>query len=263
MAFTPALKSLAETAVQISPFQAITEIVSPHEEFKPAGYLQIIRIDGVHDEPFVIEGGMIVAISARSEARFLNRLDIANGGAAQVITYTQQDVDYGVEDVAAPGSLRTATGAVSGARPANIPIGFAPIPFYRGILDDIYINFELQPFVPVWNQGYLEFPIVKSAQDSGGEALVRGRLVRPGPNGELLLWDESGGDDVEQIVGRVWTIKTIADDVALRGLDKVHTIPGLGLSGTDTGGIPGYLYQDFEGGGKATKKFRVVIDAAV
>jgi hypothetical protein len=262
MAFTPVLKSLAEVAVQVTPFQALTEIVSPHEEFKPAGYLQIIRIDGQNDEPFVIEGGMIVAISARTETRFVNRLDIANGGVAQTITYTQSDVDYGVEDVAVPGSLRTTTGAVAAARPANIPIGFAPFPYYRGILDDIYINFELQPFVPVWNQGYLEYPIVKSAQDSGADALVRGRLVRPGPNGELLFWDPSA-DSVDQIVGRCWTIKTIADDVALRGLDKVRTVPGLALSGTGTGGVPAYLYKDFEGGGKATKKFRVVIDAAV
>lgn len=262
MPFSPALKSLPEVSLQVSPFQALTEIQAPHEEFKVAGHLPILRVDGQNDEPFVIEGGMIVAISARTEARFVNRITIANGGVSQSITYTQADVDAGVEDVASPGNLRTTTGAVAGARPANIPIGFAPIPFYRGILEDIYINYELQPHVPVWNQGYLEFPIVKSAQDAGADALVRGGLCRPGPNGELLFWDPAA-DSVDQIVGRVWTIKDIAAEVQLRGLDKVHTVPGLGLSGTDTNGVPAYLNQPFEGGGNATDKFRVVIDAAV
>ena len=263
MAFTPTLKQIDQVKVQITPFQKVTEIMSPHEEWKVAGHLQILRTDTMNEEPFVIEGGQIVAISARTEARFLNRISIANFGADQAITYTQADVDAGVEDPASPGSLLGSAGAVAAARPANFPIGFAPWPFYRGILEDIYINFELQPFVAVWNQGYLEYPIVKTAQgDGGADALVRGRLCRPNADGELLLWDNAA-DDVEQIVGRVWAIRTISDEVAKRGLDKVHVVPGIGLSGNDSGGVPRHLDQALESGGQAISMFRVVIDAAV
>ena len=95
MAFTPTLKQIDQVKVQITPFQKVTEIMSPHEEWKPAGYLQIVRTDTMNEEPFVVEGGDIVAISARTEARFVNRLDIANFGAATAITYTAADVAAG------------------------------------------------------------------------------------------------------------------------------------------------------------------------
>jgi hypothetical protein len=263
MAFNPTLKQLDEVSRQVTPFLALSEIQAPPSEWKPAGHLAGVRIDGVNDEPFVIEGGTIVAISARTEARFVNRLSICTGGeGAQSITYTQDDVDRGVEDVASPGSLRTTTGAVAAARPDNLPIGFAPYPYYRGILNDIFNNYELQPFVAVWNQGYLEYPIVLTAQDTGADAIIRGGLVRSNADGVLVFWDPAA-DSVDQIVGRVWKRYTIADDVALRGLDKVHTVSGLQLSGTGTSGVPAHLAQSFEGGGNATEAFRVVIDAAV
>lgn len=262
MAFTPTLKQIDQVKVQITPFLKLTEIMAPHEEWKVAGHLPLLREDTVNEEHFVIEGGMVMAISARAEARFVNRVTIANGGADQAITYVQADVDAPVEDPASPGNALTSTGAVAAARPANYPIGFAPYPMYQGILDETRINFELQPFVAVWNQGYLEYPITKTAQQTGGDALVRGRLARSGPDGEILLWDNAA-DDVEQIVGRVWAIRTIADEVPKRGLDKVHVVPGIGLSGADSGGVPRHLDQAYEGGGQATLMFRVVIDAAV
>ena len=263
MAFTPSLKQVDQVKVQITPFLKITEIVAPHEEWKVAGHLPPLRTDTMNEEPFVVEGGDIVAISARTEARFVNRVTIANGGSSQDITYTAADVAAGVEDPATPGQLRTAATLVSGARPANFPIGFAPWPYYRGILEDIYINFELQPFVAVWNQGYLEYPMLLTAQtDGGANALVRGRLCQSDANGKLILWDNAT-DDVEQIVGRVWAIRTIADEVPKRGLDKVHVVPGIGLSGADSGGVPRHLDQLHQNASKATLMYRVVIDAAV
>lgn len=262
MAYTATLKQVDQVKGQITPFQKVAEIVAPHEEWKAAGHLPVLRKDTMNEAWFVVEGGMIVAISARTEARFVNRITIANGGSAQDITYVQQDVDEQVEDPASPGSPLSATGTASGGRPANWPIGFAPFPFYQGVLEDRFINYELQPFVAVWNQGYLEYPITKTAQATGGDALVRGRLCQSDADGGIILWDNAT-DDVEQIIGRVWAIRTIADEVAKRGLDKVHVVPGIGLSGADSGGVPQHLNQAYDGGGNATLMFRVVIDAAV
>lgn len=265
MAFTPTLKQIDEVVRQVSPFLSISEILAPPAEFKVSGYLGFARTDGVNDEPIVIEGGTIVAIETRTEARFAHRVTICTGGEGdQAITYTQAEVDKGVEDVGNPGNLRTTTGAVAAARPDNYPIGFAPLSYFRGILEDIYTNFELQPHVPVWNQGYVEYPITLSAQDSGADAVTEGRLLRSNANGKLILWDPAA-DSVDQIVGRCWKRLTIASDVAKRGLDKVHTVGGtqFGLSGTGTGGVPAHLDFNFEGGGKATEFFRAVLDVAV
>jgi hypothetical protein len=257
MAITKGRKSFAEVNVQESPFLKVTGIVAPHEEWEVVGYLPVDRLDAINDEYFVIEGGRVVAITARTEARFLGKLDLANGGTAQDVTYTANDVGI-AEDVASPDNLVSVAGNNVGARLANIPIGLAKFPVYNGTIKDRLRNFELQPVVTVLNQGYWEFPIIFTDQDTGGAALVEGGLVRPGDVGELVRW-VNGVDSVEQLIGRCWRIRAIA---AEGGLDKVHTVKGLGLAGTDTAGIPQHLVATKEAGGAADTMFRVVINAA-
>lgn len=264
MAFTAAAKVLSEVTRQVAPFLEISGVKAPHAEFKVMGHLKHLRKDGVNDEPIVIEGGSIVAISARTEARALNRVTIANGGTAQAITYTQAEIDDGVEDPDSFGSERTTIGSqVAAAIPINFPIGYAPYPYYRGILEDIYVNYELQPFVAVHNQGYLEYPVTRTAADTGAGSIVRGTLVRSDADGYLVRW-VSGTDSVEQIVGRVWQRLTITTEEAKRGLSKVHTVKGLTNSGSDTSGVPSHLDVVKQGTTtKATELFRVVINVGL
>ena len=262
MAFTSAPKILSEVTRQVAPFLEISGIKAPHAKFQVVGHLKHLRTDGVNDEPIVIEGGSIVAISARTEARAVNRVTIANGGTNVAITYIQAEIDKGVEDPDNFGTLRTAVGSqVAAAIPANLPIGYAPYPYYRGILGDIYDNYELQPFVAVHNQGYLEYPLTRTAADTGGaDEIVRGGLVKPDADGDLVRWAD-GVDSVDQIVGRVWQRLTIATEIAASGLAKVHTLKGLGNSGTATSGVPSYLDVVKQGTTtKATELFRVVIN---
>ena len=124
MAFTPTLKQIDEVVRQVSPFLSVSEIQAPPAEFKVVGHLGFARTDGVNDEPVVIEGGTIIAITSRTEARFAHRVTICTGGEGdQAITYTQAEVDKGVEDVGTPGQLRTTAATVAAARPDNFPIG--------------------------------------------------------------------------------------------------------------------------------------------
>ena len=259
MAITKTRKSLEEVALQVTPFLKVSGVEAPHEEFKVVQYLPVGlgRKDGVNQEFFTIEGGRVVAITTRIEAKYVGRLDLANGGEGQAVVYTADDIGR-TDDVANPDNLVTAAATIVGARLANIPIGIAPYPYYQGNLDERLKNFELQRTVAVENQGYYEYPMQFASQLLGAEALVQGCLVKSGPMGELIRW-VNGTDSVEQLIGRVWRIKDIA---ATGGLDKVHTIRGLGLSGTDTEGIPAHLNVDIDTGGPATKFFRVVINAA-
>jgi hypothetical protein len=260
MAITKTRKSLAEVALQVTPFLKVSGVEAPAGEFSVVQYLPVGlgRLDGVNDEYFVIEGGRVVAFTARTDAKYVGRIDLANGGANQNVVYTANDIGR-TDDVANPDTLVTAAATVSEARLANIPIGIAPYPYYQGNLDERLKNFELQPHVAVENQGYYEYPMQFAQQYSGSDtALVEGGLVRPGSLGQILRW-VNGTHSVEQLIGRVWRIATIA---ASGGLDKVHTIRGLGLSGTDTNGIPAHLNVDLDSGGAALKFFRVVINAA-
>ncbi len=137
------------------------------------------------------------------------------------------------------------------------------IPWYSGILDERFQNYELQPFVAVWNQGYFEYPMIRAETEG---TLVRGGLVRPGSGtagdeGHYVRWVD-GVDDADQIVGRCWKIETIAS-LRDRGLSRVHTVKGLGLSGTGTSGVSAHLVQTREAGGNAVTMFRVVLNVGL
>jgi len=270
MAITKGRKSIKQVQLQVTPFLKVSEVWAPPAEFRVAGYLPIsdslqAREDGQNEEFFTVEGGRAVAITATSDSasgRWENRLTHANGGSTRILTYTAADIDE-VEDIDVPGTLVAAAGAGATADAANFPIGIAPYPYYRGILDDLFQNYELQPFVAVWNMGYFEYAVVRTVQTSGVTTLVDGGLVKPAATdadaGFLVNWTD-GTDSVDQIMGRVWKLETIDLNNAL---GKVHTVKGLGLSGTGTSGIPAHLVQATEAGPDATLKFRVAIVASL
>jgi hypothetical protein len=269
MAITKGRKSIKQVQLQVTPFLKVSEVWAPPAEFRVAGYLPITdslraREDGQNEEWITVEGGQVVAITAADDGatgRWENRLTIANGGTNRTVTYAAGDISE-VEDLDVPDSLVAAAGDASATDTANFPIGVAPYPYFRGILDDLFQNYELQPYVAVWNMGYFEYPVVRTAQTTGGTELDDGVLVRPGTAadaGYMVRW-ANASDSVDQLIGRVWKVETIA---ATGGLDKVHTVKGLGLSGTGTSGIPAHLVQTVEAGGDATLKFRVAIVASL
>ena len=269
MAITKARKNIKQVQLQVTPFLKVSEVWAPPAEFKVVGYLPITdtlnaREDGQNEEFFVIEGGRVVAITAASDGatgRWENRLTLANGGTNRTVTYAADDIDE-VEDLDVPDSLVASAGAAAATDTANFPIGIAPYPYYRGLLDDLFQNYELQPFVAVWNMGYFEYPVVRTAQTTGGTTLADGVLVRPGvaaDAGFMVRW-ANASDSVDQLIGRVWKVETI--DLT-NALGKVHTVKGLGLSGTGTSGVPAHLKQTIEAGGDATLKFRVAIVASL
>jgi hypothetical protein len=263
MAISKVAKTFAEFDLQVTPFLKVSDIAAPHEEFQVAGYIPVAlgRLDGVNNEYFTIEGGRVVAISATSDGstgRWENRLTLANGGSAQSLTYAAADIDK-TEDIDSPNNLVSSAGSPSTTDAANLPIGIAPYPYYQGTLVDRLRNFELQPTVAVWNQAYCEFPVLYDVQDTGATALVDGCTIMSSTAGQIIRW-QNGTDSLDQAIGRCWTLSTIA---ATGGLDRVHTVRGLGLSGTDTSGIPAHLnLTHVDDATAAVLKFRAVIDAA-
>jgi hypothetical protein len=263
MAITKVAKSFDEYDVQVTPFLKVSDIDAPHEQFQVAGYIPVAlgRKDAVNDEYFTIEGGRVVAITATSDSatgRWENRLTLANGGSAQTYTYSADDIGR-TEDIDNPDNLVTLADASSLDDAANLPIGIAPYPYYQGTLVDRLRNYELQPTVAVWNTAYCEFPVLFDEQDTGATALVDGCAIMSGDQGQIIRF-QHGTDSVDQLIGRCWVLSTIA---ATGGLDKVHTVRGLGLSGTDTSGIPAHLnLTHVDDVVAATLKFRAVINAA-
>lgn len=259
MAISKSLKQIPEVEQQAVPFLNVSEVIAPHEQWKPVGYLPVDRLDPSTDEYFVIEAGRVVSITARTEARFTGKLDLANGGSAQDVVYVAADVDK-TEDVANPDNLVSTAATESSARTANFPLGITLWPIWQGTIPERLKNFRLQDVVTVYAQAYGEYPVLWDSQDTGAQALVEGRAVMSGARGELVLW-RNGTDSVDQLVGRCWQITTIA---AVGDLDKVRTMTGIGLAGTDTSGIPQHLnFTHKDDSTAAVTKFRVLINAGL
>ena len=223
-------------------FLEISEGQRPALAVRPAQYLPVKYQDHYLNDWVVITAGTIVAIDASGD------LVNANGGASQTVTYASDDIGLTVNiDANGHDSYVAVAGAASAKLAGNKPIGVAPYDYYQNINQGFdsasptgltkYTNYQIQDKVAILCDYLIEVP-VKSGVDASGK-VNSGDLVQSDANGGFILW-RNGTDDHTQIVGRCIQRKTV---VAVDNLDKVQTVPGLGLSGSDTAGVPQHLYN--------------------
>jgi hypothetical protein len=224
-------------------FLEVSEGQRPALELRPAQYLPVKTQDHYLNDWVVISAGTIVAVDPSGD------LVNANGGASQALTYTTNDVGLTI-DLDSNGKDVYVTSGTTGATTAKVagnkPIGVAPYDYFQNInagFDSAnptgltkYTNYQIQDKVAVLCDYLIEVPVTTGVDASG--TVQSGDLVQSDANGGFILWRES--DNVSQIVGRVIQRKAVT---AVDNLDKVQTVPGLGLSGSDTAGIPQHLYN--------------------
>ena len=221
-------------------FLEISEGQRPALELRPAQYLPVRYQDHYLNDWVVITAGTIVSIDASGD------LVNCNGGAAQSVTYTSNDIGITV-NYGSNGHDAYVTTTNTVTIPGNKPIGVAPYDCFQNINAGFdtanpagltkYTNYQIQDKVAVLCDYLIEVP-VKSGVDASG-VVHSGDLVQSDGNGGFILW-RNGVSDVTQIVGRCIQRKNV---VAVDNLDKVQTVPGLGLSGSDTAGVPQHLYD--------------------
>ena len=222
-------------------FLEISEGQRPALELRPAQYLPVKYQDHYLNDWVVITAGTIVSVDPSGD------LVNCNGGASQALTYTANDVgvtvDFdgnGHDDYVITGDIGSTSNKVLG----NKPIGVAPYDYFQNInagFDSAnpagltkYTNYQIQDKVAVLCDYLIEVPVTSGVDASG--TVQAGDLVQSDANGGFILWQES--DNTSQIVGRCIQRKAVT---AVDNLDKVQTVPGLGLSGSDTAGIPQHL----------------------
>jgi len=220
-------------------FLEISEGQRPALELRPSQVLPVKYQDHYLNDWVVITAGTIVAVDASGD------LVNANGGNPSTLTYTANDVGLTV-NANSNGHDEYVTTATTATLAANKPIGVAPYDYFQNInagFDSAnptgltkYTNYQIQDKVAVLCDYMIEVP-VKTGVDASG-TIQSGDLVQSDANGGFILW--RNGSDVTQIVGRCIQRKTV---VAKDNLDKVQTVPGLGLSGSDTAGVPQHLYN--------------------
>lgn len=191
------------------------------------------------------------------------------------VTYSQYDIDYLTPDLDGPTSVVAATGASTTTIPAVKPLGIAYQNMYASHLPYTYSNYNRQHMVGFLSWGYAVWLPIRSTREAGiqpGDLLVIDEHSHAASTwtpmstsnvvGRIRPWAAS--DDPEMIVGRCLEKVQIASQTATSAnqtlaaaiaasnvttttvhnfgdLSKVQTPRGLGLQGSGTLGVPGWL----------------------
>jgi hypothetical protein len=192
------------------------------------------------------------------------------------VTYGTHDSDFGTPDIDTTGNDAAVGKTASTATVGSVkPVGILTAPVYSNALKDKYSNYsrDLMPSVLMGN-----YSVVIPAMTAGEQAIEPGDLVRVAgadtagqswtplsPNaaidspGRLVTWDGNTGS-AQYVVGRCidkyivargtastkmsadfalgTTLTALNTNHQFNTLKKVQTVPGLGLSGSGTQGIP-------------------------
>lgn len=255
MAITQAFKTPRGYELQpVRSFEHISEGIAPKiPKGQVATYLPVIQQDKKFDEWFVVMAGTVVSRDGDGY------LIPCNGGNIVTPTYTANDIDYTVDIDGGDlnntdGTLVAAAGAASTSIAANRPIGIAHYHWYSGSVRLRYKNWEQQPDVSILAKGFIEVPLVRTAQNS----LDEGDLVMSDSSGYMVRWVH-GSNDVSQIVGRVTWRDLLTAYPGVDAAAKVRAVRGSGVGGTaETTGLPGWLYnKSHQAGGYATYFLRI------
>jgi hypothetical protein len=213
------------------------------------------------------------AMIAAKRAPYLVPANASTG--EYTVTYSAYDVDYLTPDVDDTTSTVSAAGASTLTIEAVKPMGIAYQNMYASHLKDTYSNYNRQHMVGFLSWGYAVWLPIRSTNEATiqpGDLLVMDDAShaagtwkpRDGSNvvGRIRPW--VSGDSQEMIVGRCLEKLAIATQTATSAnqtlaaaiaasnvttstvhnfgdLSKVQTPPGLGLQGSGTLGVPGWL----------------------
>lgn len=191
------------------------------------------------------------------------------------LTYTQYDIDYLVPDLDDPTAVVAETGATATTIPPVKPMGIAYQNMYASHLPDVYSNYNRQHMVGFLSWGYAVWLPIRSTNEAAiqpGDLLVMDTLSHAASTwtpmstantvGRIRPW--VSGDSPEMVVGKCLEKLTLASQTSTVGnqtlaaaitasnvttssvhnfgdLSKVQTVRGLGLQGSGTLGVPGWL----------------------
>ena len=204
-------------------------------------------------------------------AKRTNYLVPAFAGAGEyTLTYGQDDIDYLTPDIDAYPTVVASTGASTLDIPAVKPLGITTYDCYASHMSSTWKNYVRQHMVTFLSWGYtvmipvrtaaeasLEIGDIVQVEDNSGSGTTWAPQSATNLVGRMKLWES--GDTPEFKVGRDLEKITLATQTAsvanqllsagitasnygsphdFGGLAKVQTVPGMGLTGSGTAGIP-------------------------
>lgn len=262
-------------------YQELCEGVRPVDSAMPrAAYtgLPHVRIDEVHHDPIVIDPGTIVGYVSwtGASATALGTIVPAHLTSTTGTSESAHQLKiYGSSEAASNWSMPAgASGNLSLGWVKPIGVVFQPI--YSFILNSLYTNYSRNVNIGIVTDYVIMVPAtnLEEAAIRAGDVVVLGSGNHYGAGwgneytykmaGRYARYDSTWAFANERVVGRCLKKIAIAttststagtklnDDLAnitlttegaaeFQDLDKVQTVPGLGISGSGTKGIPAWL----------------------
>lgn len=256
----------------------LSEGISPAAGLQMLPWLPIAEANRRSEFDIGIKAGMLVAIYQHTDGKHYyvptnggRELVIGECGLASIadipsaFAYSSLDVDTTInmntgELVTEDDIDNSGTGYIQ--LPANAPVGYTLYDFYHD-QEHLYNNMQIQTYEKQARcDRFLELPVVTAAQllSEPGDLVItdpaypgRWRPLRhddtdnqifAGANAPRRMSVSGTPTGAEwsnlmaQIVGKVWTIEEVTD---IDNLSKEIPYPGLGLTGSGTGGVPPHL----------------------
>ena len=256
------------------PYQELSEGVRPSSTAVPQeAYtgLPPVRIDELAHDPIVLDAGTLVGIAPGGLAagKLFPAHQIATGTSI-TLKHHSDGASWGL-----PTSDVVATSLALTGGPVK-PLGMVFQPIYSFMLQATYTNYKRTENVGIVTDYMVQIP-AKNAEESaiaiGDLVMAHSSAVQYGQVaagtaslGSLEAWDGTAGT-LPYVVGRCYdkivfatgtattvyqtdfdagsTTLTAAGSAEFKGLDKVQTVPGIGLAGSGTGGVPSWLTKAY------------------
>lgn len=227
-----------------------------------------VMIEEIHHDPVVIMPGTFVGIATGGTAS--GKIFPAHAQTGNMAGFfSSTDDTWGL-----PTSNQTWAAATVTAGPV-LPLGVVYQPIYSFNLQQQFINYKRNENMGILTDYLIQIPAITAAErliQPGHMVMINTSATDYGRAasvtldnlmGRLQKWDDSAST-LKYVVGRCygkvkfagsgtavagtklsadtasWTLTT-AGKAELKGLDKVQTVPGLGLAGSGTKGVPGWL----------------------
>lgn len=260
-----AIRKARGTEVVKAPFQELYEGSRPSiHGLKPASFLPIVREDTRHeDDPVVLEPGTLVGLQ--------NGVLVQASLEAFNLSYGDIDVAWSV--LLQDGSTAATSGGTESLASVK-PIGIVTAPVYSALLAENYTNYkrDLIPSILSGNYSILvpctsaDEHLIEAgdkvvAKDGRFASLAQELAALAGATSaltaaelNLLAGDFVAGRCINKITvatSSETTAGITAEDAAglavsesrFSTLSKVQTVPGLGLTGSETQGLPQMVWQ--------------------
>lgn len=259
-------------SVNVPQYRELMEGVRPESSATPMEAwtgLPPVQIEELHHDPVVIMPGTFVGIATGGTAA--GKLFPAHGITGNMTgRFSSTDDTWGLRTSDATWAAGTIT-----AGPV-LPLGVVYNPVYSFNLQEAFVNYKRNESVGVLTDYLIQIPAITSAERDikiGEMVMINNTANEYGRAaslasinnlmGRLKAWDNSA-TTLKFVVGRclgkvefadgsasagtklnadsTWSLTT-AGKAEFKGLDKVQTVPGLGLAGSGTKGVPAWLQE--------------------